>query len=718
MTWLVHLYMFTFSASVSCSSGFNIRKIVHGISPSCLIILYRPIDATPQDIFVGNTLPLFLIQVKLTSTQYKRRVRQIQWKFVLEGKYSCVFNLLLDYKSASWFRHQEPRTWLLVSSFGLNKRVNHDYVLIVSNFLSVNDVLKQSISKRAMPLLYCDVTYISGRFHLAFLIQQGGELFLLNTQRPCGVFYFSSPLRTQKVDSISRGLFNSQVYIPNDKLYVEQQTGASVLVCDRIRTSSSVEFKFLRTLFGRTNSTTLPNCYSAQAFVDPTICIDCVRDYSNSFAPSVYFSTKTVNALTCYTSPVLSFRMYLQPFDTPTWAFILLTGLFLCLLFRIYLYVDNIEIPNFNMVLFYMRTLTEDPIELPECLHNFTLLRIVLVVWLFESAILLSLYTSKLISDLNAPLQGIRIENLSQVYCRPVSKNRTTPALVLKNARELLKLVLPMPSNPEFYSGFIQYNVLLGESEKNLQNADHSVFAKIYNPDCFSFLSPPDQNLNPNHAKQFIPGLFGYTLIWRVFAKIVSWACAPSPENAFAHKMLSVTSRFTRHFPREWKANYVDSNWSTTAYIEAAIEDELVKCEKSIYFSENIDRELDYLNTNYRRRAFYKLKEKLDSRPVVWLFMEFGEKKMLRTTKLLIEAGIYQIMEREIQTLHYLTKWKATKELPGFKSDKLVSPISLGSSVQSVFFIYLLLTEISFLVIVFEVLSKVGNQPMWIYFRL
>jgi len=204
MNWLVHLYVFTFSASVSCSFGFNITNIVHGISPSCLIILYRPIDASPQDIFVGNTLPLFLIQVKLTSTQYRRRVQQIQWKFVLEGKYSCVFNLLLDYKIASWFRHQEPREWLLVSSFGFNKRVNHDYVIIVSNFLTANDVLKQSISKRAMPLLYCTITWVRGSFHLAFLIQQDGQLFLLNTLRPCGQFYFSSPLRTQKVESISK----------------------------------------------------------------------------------------------------------------------------------------------------------------------------------------------------------------------------------------------------------------------------------------------------------------------------------------------------------------------------------------------------------------------------------------------------------------------------------------------------------------------------------
>jgi len=119
----------------------------------------------------------------------------------------------------------------------------------------------------------------------------------------------------------------------------------------------------------------------------------------------------------------LSFRMYVEPFHKLTWVFIIFNGLVLCICIRLYMYFKKFKLPRFSMILLYIGKLTEGHVSLPRELYNLSWLRLVVEFWLLESSVILSVYTSKLTSDPNAPIKGNPIQNLSDVFRDPLPQN-------------------------------------------------------------------------------------------------------------------------------------------------------------------------------------------------------------------------------------------------------------------------------------------------------
>jgi len=220
----------------------------------------------------------------------------------------------------------------------------------------------------------------------------------------------------------------------------------------------------------------------------------------------------------------------------------------------------------------------------------------------------------------------------------------------------------------------------------------------------FSLLMPLEDNVNFNKVTNFIPGRFAYKPIMKLPMELLDWVKVnvKTPVDLHIYKLSAFTNHLRRHYPL-MPRKQLPQNWDLNTHIQAAAEDELVQCGKSTFFSDSINRELDYLNANYRRSGFYKLKETLLSQIELRGFERFGHLKLLKTIKLLLEGGVHQKIQNEKHSLDYLRRWKITQVLISNSNyNNRVSPVSLSSSIQSIFYIYLCLMTISCFVFPFE----------------
>jgi len=129
-----------------------------------------------------------------------------------------------------------------------------------------------------------------------------------------------------------------------------------------------------------------------------------------------------------------------------------------------------------------------------------------------------------------------------------------------------------------------------------------------------------------------------------------------------------------------------------------------------------------FLQTNYKKQRFYLLKENLFSSMLRWRFLNFGNLALLKNRKFLFEAGVYEKIHSENQTMYYLKRWRGTQILLGLHKSDDFEAISVTSSIQSIFIIYASLIVISSLWFVVEIVFE-GRQKivfliiLW-YYRL
>jgi len=76
---------------------------------------------------------------------------------------------------------------------------------------------------------------------------------------------------------------------------------------------------------------------------------------------------------------------------------------------------------------------------------------------------------------------------------------------------------------------------------------------------------------------------------------------------------ISFLSPYTRHYPMAIEENLKINSIESINNVQTAIENELINCKRSIYFTDTVENELKYLKGSYPTRRFYKLEETLFS---------------------------------------------------------------------------------------------------------
>jgi len=216
------------------------------------------------------------------------------------------------------------------------------------------------------------------------------------------------------------------------------------------------DYVFLNIAFKKTNYTKCPH-YPKVSWDNELLLVLINPTGTDSINRVIFVSTTKVQGLTCSTSPKLSFDMYVNPFDNNSWVCIVTVGVVLCLFLRIHLYFSGIQAKSFSMLLVYISSLIEEPMNLPSALNRITWLRCIIVLWLLESTVIVCLYSSMLISELNEPLKGSRVEHLSQVFCDPPNKTY----IRVEDAFEmLLSPIMIMLNKPVSHKGFARDEVV------------------------------------------------------------------------------------------------------------------------------------------------------------------------------------------------------------------------------------------------------------------
>jgi len=136
---------------------------------------------------------------------------------------------------------------------------------------------------------------------------------------------------------------------------------------------------------------------------------------------------------------------------------------------------------------------------------------------------------------------------------------------------------------------------------------------------------------------------------------------------------------------------------------EAAIEKELIKCEKSVYLAskEAIDTEISYLRTNYDRLRFYRTKQFLVNQTLTgWMWSYHKNSQIPKLLYGFIESGIIVKLNCLEQYTTMLLRRRGTAVLRPRKLP--VQPIKLSDSIHTVFILYGALISLSVLGLLLE----------------
>jgi len=115
--------------------------------------------------------------------------------------------------------------------------------------------------------------------------------------------------------------------------------------------------------------------------------------------------------ITCYTfDQYLSFKLYWSAFDYKIWLCILITFIALSLSLYLFLCSKNL-VTNFSPLLFYFRFLVDEPVDIQKQLANNFNFNILTYPWIALSVIFTCLYTSSLVTDLNLPVAGEKLNH-------------------------------------------------------------------------------------------------------------------------------------------------------------------------------------------------------------------------------------------------------------------------------------------------------------------
>jgi len=455
-------------------------------------------------------------------------------------------------------------------------------------------------------------------------------------------------------------------------------------------------------------------------------------------------------ALSCYRIPILSFLIYTIPFDKNLWISLPITLFITLLTLKVY---TKIPVRNaFSFCLFLYSSLVNNCTSVPATFSKIKILRVIWIPWILMCIIVNNCYVSILVSYINVPHSGEPFTNISQVLCKendgmkvfeaydsPFEITNETTALrsllhlyhdmdnriiIGRSSRKIRKQNQDKAIN--FWKPTLQFSLLYSifQSDSSLkaevQEVNHlhdrsggtgylEKLKKLQNDDsCFSLLSPP---LNPG-LDTFRPSPHGYEVLNVILAGLTEsesdqedyLAKFVQPKQRHYPKFQSILQKPVAALTQVINNNSIFVEKYHPFIREAAIEDELTECGKSVYISatESVKDELDYLRTNYPTLNFYRSKHSIFKRITGWNFPPLQmllSKLPKRIQAYYAETGIYHHLNRQTRMSSLINRRKYTSII---NKAKKVSAIKLTKPLQTVFIIILVGLLITVVVFGFE----------------
>jgi hypothetical protein len=413
--------------------------------------------------------------------------------------------------------------------------------------------------------------------------------------------------------------------------------------------------------------------------------------------------------LSCFSKPVVKFEMYVKPFKVEVWFSILLC----CSLIGAFTSFYNLKLKlteNFSPYFFFVSTLFEEPYSVPSVLWNNRVFKTVTISWLLTAMVFTNLYTGLMISDVTSPLQTERLVSFDQVLDTEIMYGKMSHL----GSKEVLDYWLNNYTNSGRLGGF-NFNLHVNKLKCNV-DFDYMGYEPRYtqfqNQEFFAILQKPVEDCG---AKGLLPAtqkvLLRHPWMYSEFQKLereLVQVRKPTFNKLYKHRAVAFFAPRNRHCPRDPEFGNKDEQ-TIKFYLAAAVEKELVACNRSILMGEanELKYELSYLIVNYPTKRFYMPEDTFEnggSSPVLWEFLEAGMSKVPHYFRLLIESGIREGITGIRMHKHYLMRRNGTKVIQVAMSSE--SSVGMSGSIQTIFFILVFLLTNAMLTFTIEVIIK------------
>jgi hypothetical protein len=410
------------------------------------------------------------------------------------------------------------------------------------------------------------------------------------------------------------------------------------------------------------------------------------------------------NFLSCYTTPFLKFEMYVKPFQLELWLCI---GLCLTVIaVFIYIYNRQRELSlSFSPFFFFISTIFDEPYSIPTAIWNDKTFKTVTIAWLLTSFIFTNLYTGIMISDLSVPSRGEALNGFEDVFGTYYEAAQSSESSSTVDSL-FWRLNYTQSKRIKAHFSDLSCNVNISYSDYDTY---HQQFRKS---NSFALLQAPtglcERNvigisLANERQRLCLPQM--YKLFDQFRNDLNNLDTEEKDLNLFyAFNIKEFFSAKHRLYPRD--PNFPKSKDSLIKhYMSAAIEKELVACERSIFLAEakELNVELRYLRENYPDHNFYVGNGTIENgrkRKLVWYFEYESDFKIAYYFRLLLQAGIRAHILKIQHQKEYMGRRIGTQIIKESEKPKIY--MDMNGSIQTIFIILVVLLVLAGCVFLFE----------------
>jgi hypothetical protein len=405
------------------------------------------------------------------------------------------------------------------------------------------------------------------------------------------------------------------------------------------------------------------------------------------------------NFLSCYTTPVLRFEMYVQPFEWKLWLCI--GSCLSAIALFIYIYNRNQELsPSFSPFFFFASTLFEEPYSVPTALWNDSKFKTITTAWLLTSIIFTNLYTGHVITELSVPLKGEILHALEDVF------GGYDKANVLDTSS--LETYLRFWYNRfKFIESLNNYS--MGDCRKSIDYSEYDSYHQRFRDiEHFALLQAPKvcerTSFTPTNERLRLCNPLMYKYFNQFHSDSINMHYGRMRFNPkYEFYVTKFISPKHRHYPREPKFSN-SKNVFIDQYMAAAVEKEIVACGRSIFIAESneLQAELRYLQRNYPERTFYVGNGTIEQGTRRKLFWNYHHKNpvLAHYVMLLLQAGIRTHILSIQSHKTYLERRIGTKIIK--EKEPTAMGMDMSGSIQTIFIILSASLVLASFVFIFE----------------
>jgi len=416
-----------------------------------------------------------------------------------------------------------------------------------------------------------------------------------------------------------------------------------------------------------------------------------VSDFTQFKQTWLFFPTfeNSIRFFTCYTIPVLSFYFYVSAFELEVWIAITLSGCLLAIFLKYHIYYNLSKTLNFSTLLFYFSIFMEESYNIPSNIQNNKVYRIATILWLLTAVVYTNSYISHVISRLNAPLTGEKLGN-SNLYGNSAIDVEIDLKYFKGHYTQLYDLQMDTSS---FFNGYLNsFLEVLHLSQTSTSG--------------YTILSEPVNLPYPENVSRHLRNPFIYSSYYNNLIQLNFCYWRTIPSNSTMCRTLIKLMKLPNKF-------YLDSQtykrpWKSRDFPTGAVEEELIKCQKSVYAEQSNQLEFHYMSENYKKKRFYYLQESFASTQKKWGFYNLQNSKLPFYFSMFLQSGIFHELHKLKLLRDHHKRRSMTSEI--IKRTHKPEILDLSSSVQTVFILFAAMSLLAKLAFVAEFCYSACNK--------